>query len=130
LSATTRLLAAALVFLHGCATSDAGALRAPSPISPVNGTDFDHFPRTTALKWSPVAGAVAYAIEIDCFHCCETGKWCTQVGESRMRATGIKDTTYRFVWVGANLGRWRVWALGPDGRQSEKSAWQDFLYKR
>ena len=130
MSAATRLLAAALVLLHGCATSDDGALRAPLPISPVNGTDFDHFPRSTELKWSPVAGAVAYAIEIDCFHCCEMGKWCTQVAEPRIRATGIRETTYRFVWVGANLGRWRVWALGPDDRQGEKSAWQDFLYKR
>jgi hypothetical protein len=105
-------------------------LQAPEAISPANGTDFDHFPRTTELKWSVVTGAVAYAIEIDCFHCCEHGKWCTQVEGPRMRATGLADTTYRFVWVGANLGRWRVWALGPDGRQGPKSAWQDFFYKR
>jgi hypothetical protein len=125
-----RLALLLVAFVAGCVAVEASMLRAPAPISPENGTDFDHFPRTTELKWSAVPGAAAYAVEIDCFHCCEMGKWCTQVAEPRIRATGIRETTYRFVWVGANLGRWRVWALGPDGRQGPKSVWQDFFYKR
>lgn len=40
-------------------------LPAPAQTAPADGAAFDHFPRVTKLEWSPVEGAVAYAVEID-----------------------------------------------------------------
>lgn len=103
---------------------------APVPVSPASGTTFDRYPRDTELTWRPVRGAAAYALEVDCFHCCDLGKWCTDVGEAQLVASGIRSTRYRFSWVGANWGRWRVWALSADGTAGRKSEWQEFLYTR
>ena len=103
---------------------------APEPIAPLSGTDFDHFPRVTELKWHPVPNAVSYSIEVDCFHCCQVGKWCSEVATPRISASGIKTTSYRFEWPATNLGRWRVWAVTSTGTQGTKSAWEDFLYKQ
>jgi len=116
----------ALVLLSGCASK----LGAPEPISPKAGANFHHFPRTTELRWTPVGGAASYSVEVDCFHCCEVGKWCTEVGQPRMAASRIRGTSYQFSWVGANLGRWRVWAVDKDGHQGAKTEWQDFLYSQ
>lgn len=102
----------------------------PTPASPKSGVTFDHFPRITELTWTAVPGATSYSVEIDCFHCCGVGKWCTETGKPRLAASGIKTTSYQFRWVGANLGRWRVWAVGDDGKESTKSEWQDFLYSQ
>jgi hypothetical protein len=105
-------------------------LVSPQPVAPLSGSNFDHFPRTTDLKWKPVPGAISYSIEIDCFHCCEIGKWCSQIDKPRISTSGIKTTSYTFQWVGANLGRWRVWAVAANGKEGSKSDWQDFLYLR
>ena len=120
-----RALVAVAMLLGGCST-----IPTPTPISPKNGVTFDHFPRATELTWSAVPGAASYSVEIDCFHCCDVGKWCTETTKPRMAASRIEGTSYRFNWVGANLGRWRVWAVGSDGKESAKSEWQDFLYNR
>ena len=130
-SRTTVCLSATLVLVLGCATSPVSGLAVPDPLWPRAGSTFDHYPRSTELSWTAVPGASSYSIEVDCFHCCEIGKWCTQVGRrARIEASGIEATRYKFSWVGANLGRWRVWAVGRDGSAGEKSAWQDFLYTR
>lgn len=119
-----------LALLMGCATAQISELGSPEPISPRPGVSFDHFPRITELRWHPVPSVSSYSIEIDCFHCCEVGKWCSDVDKPRIRVSGITTTTYTFNWVGANLGRWRVWAVAADGKEGPKSAWQDFLYTR
>ena len=119
------LVAKLFALLCGCSS-----LPAPRPLSPETGADFHHFPRTTDLTWTAVPGAESYSVEIDCFHCCWLGKWCTEVGKPRLAASGIKTTSYRFDWVGMNLGRWRVWAVGAEGRESARSEWRDFYYSR
>lgn len=43
-------------------------------------------------------------------------------------ASGIVSTTYEFEFVGAQRGRWRVWALDKEGREGFKSAWRSFVY--
>lgn len=122
------LFASSLVFASGAA--QAWDRSAPAPLSPASGVTFDHYPRTTELTWRPVRGAATYAVEVDCFHCCDLGKWCTDVGKPRLAASGLGGTSYKFVWVGANWGRWRVWAVSATGEAGRKSEWQEFMYTR
>jgi eukaryotic-like serine/threonine-protein kinase len=104
------------------------ALPAPHQLTPPNGAIFSNYPRTTTLTWSPVAGAASYTVELDCFQCCAANKWCTAVGRSWQTVTGITGTTYVFNWVGAQPGRWKVWAVGRKGRKGRKSPWSKFTY--
>jgi len=119
-----------LALLAGCSGMPGSGPVPPEPVSPKAGASFDHFPRTTVLSWRPVPDAVFYSVEVDCFHCCEVGKWCTELDQPRITDSHIRTTTYTFSWVGANLGRWRVWAVAADGKAGPKSPWQEFLYTR
>jgi len=104
------------------------ALPAPRLISPVDGVVFYHYPRTTTLAWEPVEGADIYGVEIDCFHCCQSGQWCTDVGDTYRVVDLLNTTSYTFDFVGAQPGRWRAWAISPSGEIGEKSAWWGFEY--
>ena len=106
------------------------SLSAPNPISPVDETVFNHYPRNTTLRWSPVKGAVSYTVEIDCYHCCQSNQWCSDVGGRTTIIPNINSTNYSFKFVGAQPGRWRVWALDAVGRKSPKSSWYKFRYTR
>ena len=105
-------------------------LPAPVQVSPSKGTVFNHFPRTTKLVWRPVAGASSYTVEIDCFHCCQKDKWCTEVGRTYKIQRNLTTTSYTFDFVGAQPGRWRVWAVGANGQSGVKSGWWEFRYTR
>jgi hypothetical protein len=71
-----------------------------------------------------------YGVEIDCYHCCESNRWCTDVGET-WRVEQVSGTSYTFDYVGAQPGRWRVWAIDTStGAQSPKSGWWEFEYLR
>lgn len=105
-------------------------LVAPMQLAPPAGSVFDHYPRTTALEWSPVQGAASYAVEIDCYHCCETDAWCTDVGQTWQVIRDITRTTYTFDYVGAQPGRWRVWAVDASGKEGPSTEWWDFVYTR
>jgi hypothetical protein len=96
-------------------------LRPPSLLSPTSGTVFSKFPRHTALRWSPVNGAASYMVEVE-YH---DTKW----EPLALTSTG-KATIYKFDFVGKQSGRWRVWAVGPDGKESRKSAWWGFRYTK
>lgn len=110
-------------------------LTAPVQSSPANKTVFDYYPRVTKLKWSPVEGAVSYSVEVDY---CEGGMGKKPVCvnpqpltlKSNVPSSGILSTTYEFNFVGAQPGRWRVWALDKDGREGFKSPWRGFVYLR
>jgi len=101
----------------------------PMQLSPPSGSVFSDYPRGTTLEWSAVPGAAKYEVEVDCFHCCRHGEWCSEVG-GRFRSAVVDGLTYTFNFVGAQPGRWRVWALGPDGEAGPKTAWWDFRYTR
>ena len=103
---------------------------APTQLSPADGSVFDHYPRTTTLKWTAVPGATSYTVEIDCYHCCQSGKWCTDVGKTYNLVPDIKATSYTFDFVGAQPGRWRVWAVDAIGQESPKTGWWEFRYTR
>ena len=110
-------------------------LAAPNQLFPGSRTVFEHYPRRTTLKWSPVEGAVSYSVEVDY---CEGGKnnRSVCVNPQPLRLTnnppmsGIANTTYEFEFVAAQPGRWRVWALDKDGREGFKSPWRVFIYLR
>ena len=105
-------------------------LPAPGQLSPACGSKFSNFPRTTNFVWKPVTGAVSYIVEVDCMDCCKSGSWCTDIGQSWKIQKGITGTTYSHDFVGAQPGRWRVSAVGANGREGAKSAWCDFTYTR
>jgi hypothetical protein len=109
-------------------------LATPRQISPANGTVFDHYPRTTTLEWSAVPGDTAYlryTVEIDCYHCCQSNKWCTDVGRTWQLVSDLYRTSYTFNWVGAQPGRWRVWAVNTaTDQESPKTGWWEFRYTR
>lgn len=108
----------------------AALLPAPVHVSPANGTPFSHFPRRTTLAWRPVPGARSYTVEIDCYHCCQANKWCNDVGRVWKEVPALDATSYTFDFVGAQPGRWRVWAVDATGRPGTKSQWWDFRYTR
>ena len=93
------------------------------------GQTYNHFPRKTNVSWKPVRGAVKYIVEVDCFHCCKSGKWCTDVGKSWKKET-VKGTRYSFNYVGAQAGRWRVRAVDRNGKPGKVSRWCNFKYTK
>lgn len=97
-------------------------LAAPTQISPLNNNTFYHYPRRTVLKWEPVPRATSYTVEVDY-------KYRNTWSPSR-RKSDIKATSYVFNFVGAQPGRWRVWAVGAGGKVGAKSGWWEFRYRR
>lgn len=103
-------------------------ISAPKQLSPGNGAKFSHYPRTNTFAWKPVPGAKSYTIEIDCMHCCKAGKWCSDLGKSWRVKTNLKSTNFTDTFVGAQPGRWRVWAVGAGGVKGIKSPWYTFSF--
>ena len=101
-------------------------LDTPRQISPAPGSVFNRFPRRTTLRWSPVNGAQSYCVEIDYYDF----NWLTEQGKTYLVITNLTATSYTFNFVGAQPGRWRVWAVGPGGQESPKSNWWEFKYTR
>jgi hypothetical protein len=99
-------------------------LAVPKQISPKNKTHFTHSPRNVTLRWTPVRGAAAYDVEIDCLHCRKSGQWDSQNGPPWKTAANLKGTGYSFVFPGDNQGRWRVRA----SRGLQKSKWSPRWY--
>nr|WP_320013993.1 hypothetical protein [uncultured Desulfobacter sp.] len=107
-----------------------GALPAPVLQSPRSGKRFSHYPRRTTLRWSTVQGAASYTVEIDCYGCCRANRWCTDIGRTYKKIRSIRSTAYTFNFVGAQPGRWRIWAVDRNGKPGGKSAWWTFRYTR
>ncbi len=107
-------------------------LPAPMQSSPADGVVFDHYPRNTKIEWSPVEGAASYSVEVDYCKPDRQRRACATAHPLMMTAnppmTGINATSYEFAFVGAQPGRWRVWAVDKEGRDGFKSAWRTFVY--
>jgi len=99
----------------------------PVQLSPPSGSVFSAYPRSTTLDWTGVPGAARYGIEVDCFECCQPGQWCSDVG-GKTRTAFVNGLTYTFNFVGAQPGRWRVWAVGQGGVDGPKTDWWNFRY--
>ena len=107
-------------------------LPAPKQLSPADEVVFEHYPRATRVKWSEIEGAVSYVLEVD---------YCDGLGRAKGKREcidpqplhpklGIPGTSHEFLFVGAQPGRWRVWALDKEGREGFKSPWRNFFYTR
>jgi len=99
-------------------------LPAPEMVAPADGAEIDIYPRKTRVSWRPVAGAARYVVQWD---------YRTQDGwndESRLPRLTTAEPFAEFDFVGAQPGRWRVWAVGSDGWEGTKSAWRGFRYLR
>jgi len=108
-------------------------LPAPVQMSPANDVVYDHYPRRTKLEWSPVEGAVSYKVEVDyCAGDVKKRSGCVNPQPLQMKNNpptfGIVNTSYEFDFVGANPGRWRVWAVDKEGREGFRSPWRRFVY--
>ncbi|HKX27407.1 MAG TPA: redoxin domain-containing protein [Blastocatellia bacterium] len=105
------------------------SLPAPKLVAPASKSVFDHYPRETRLVWEMVSGAASYQVEID-FRSPSSPDWNNQLrGVSNWTAES-KTTSHTFNFVGAQPGRWRVWAVDAEGRQGAKSEWWEFVYTR
>jgi hypothetical protein len=108
-------------------------LPAPIQVSPANDVVYDRYPRLTKIEWSPVEGAASYSVEVDyCDGAFKHRSVCVNPQPNAITTnaptSGIVDTSYEFDFVGAQPGRWRVWAVDKDGREGFKSPWRRFVY--
>lgn len=106
-------------------------LPAPLQLGPADGVQLDYFPRVTKLEWQSVEGAVSYTVEVD-FCDGRNRKECVDPQPLSLRMNqspkGIVGTSYEFTFVGAQPGRWRVWAIDKNGLEGFKSPWRTFVY--
>jgi hypothetical protein len=107
-------------------------LPAPSQLAPEEGATYDHYPRSTKLEWSAVEGAASYSVEIDYCRGEQPKKECVDPQPLTLKSNpameGITGTDYQFFFIGAQPGRWRVWAIDRNGREGFKSPWRTFFY--
>ena len=96
-------------------------LPAPAQVSPAHGSVYNHYPRKTTLRWKSVAGAKSYTAEVEY----KSGnKW-----SPLKKQSGLKYD-YTFNFVGAQPGRWRVWAVDSAGKKGLASGWREFRYTK
>jgi hypothetical protein len=101
----------------------------PVLVSPADGTTFDIYPRNTTLEWEPVLGATRYLVEImACSSSNKSNCFSHPMIEQSSRETA--DTSYTFNFVGAQPGKWRVTAIGADGKLGIPSVWWTFSYSK
>jgi peroxiredoxin/outer membrane lipoprotein-sorting protein len=103
---------------------ETATLPAPKLLLPEDLSNFDHYPRTTVLVWKAVPGAAGYRVETDYR---EIGMWASE-GRVKAYAVEVTATSYIFDFVGAQAGRWRVWAVDSRGVEGAKSEWREFVY--
>jgi hypothetical protein len=108
-------------------------LPAPTQLAPADGAVFKHYPRRTRLEWAPVGGAASYMFEVD--YCAGWREGRTACPDPQPHflpnvtpGAGLDATAYEFNFVGAQPGRWRVWAIVGSGRAGFKSPWRSFAY--
>lgn len=108
------------------APASSNSLSTPKKLSPANGTVFDNSTPGAALEWAVVSGASSYTVEIDTYDS-SSNSWLSESARSSI-IPGINTTSYSFEFPDNGSGRWRVWAVGPDGQESKKSDWWNFNY--
>ena len=97
----------------------------PQPLSPAQGEIFGHFPRTTTLRWNPVPFAASYRVQWDYM---DRNGWASDNRKFPWPSFNAMETSYTFDFVGAQPGRWRVWAIDAEGNPGPKSEWHEFRY--
>ncbi len=115
-------------------SSHTGSLPAPEIISPRDGTEFFERLRLTRAEWTAVPGAASYDIDLEFCDAEVSGQGgCSRsypFEVSRNPPTShIVGTSYEFTFLGAQPGRWRVWAVDKNGHPGAKSQWYTFFYR-
>lgn len=112
-------------------------LPAPQLLAPDEGAVMNHYPRKTTVTWEPVIGAATYTVEIQYPGPMDSGvaEWIDYSenlshfpAANYVPPVRITATSFTFNWVGANLGRWRVWAIDGAGKEGIKSQWRRFRF--
>jgi hypothetical protein len=102
----------------------------PGQLSPQDDSAFDYYPRELTLRWFPVddPSGVTYGVEVEVFYPASPGpggEWGYRYGD-----TGLDSTSFSLNFVGAQPGRWRVWAIDGAGNPSAKTEWWYFEFMR
>jgi hypothetical protein len=107
-------------------------LPAPVQILPAQGTVFEHYGdhRATLFSWSPVTQAVGYVIEIHRGTFLSTDYRYSNVGWASEPEIIFPTTATSVIhhFVGAQPGRWRVWAVDAIDKEGLRSPWREFRY--
>lgn len=107
-------------------------LPAPVLVGPDDAAEFNFYPRKTILRWEGVSGAISYRVEIDyCDGRVKGRRSCVDPQPHYIEGhnpTNTRATSYEFNFVGAQPGRWRVWAIDEKGEAGFKSPWRTFFY--
>jgi tetratricopeptide (TPR) repeat protein len=111
--------------IRGRMSGVASSVPAPNLLSPAPGTVFGHFPRDTMLVWSEVPGAASYVVEWDYKG---TDAWASEQRGTQGALIRTSQPVANFKFIGAQTGRWRVWAVDAAGLPGPKSDWREFSY--
>jgi hypothetical protein len=107
-------------------------LPAPVQVGPDDAAEFNFYPRKTILRWEGVSGAISYRVEIDyCDGRVKGRRSCVDPQPHYIEGhnpTNTRATSYEFNFVGAQPGRWRVWAIDEKEEAGFKSPWRTFFY--
>lgn len=117
-----------VVFVEEPSMPTSSVISTPEQASPANGEVFDNNTEQATLEWKVVSGAANYTVEIDSYDS-NTGLWLSESSGSRV-VSGILGTKYSFEFLEEGTGqcRWRIWAVSPEGEESDKSGWWNFSY--
>jgi tetratricopeptide (TPR) repeat protein len=108
-------------------TMAANALPAPALVSPVAGATFSIYPRETALVWAAIPGAASYVVEWD-YKGGDT--WASEQRGTSGVMIRSSEPKASLNFIGAQPGRWRVWAIDSQGTEGARSEWREFIYTR
>jgi photosystem II stability/assembly factor-like uncharacterized protein len=91
------------------------SVAAPVQLSPADGAVIDDPVRTTVFTVKPVRGAMGYQVEFDAPQQFPVGP-----------SSGTTEIRFQSPFLDG--GRWRVWAILPDGLRSVASGWRSVKY--
>ena len=95
-------------------------------ITPENGESFKIFPRKLNLKWNELKNAKRYIVEVQ-YKDIEKNQWFNLPNEMGHFSTEKTESEIEF--IGAQPGRWRVYAIDEKGEESKISEWKQFFFQ-
>ena len=109
-------------------------LQAPRLKSPPSEIEFEHTPRELQLVWGTVSGAASYTLDLDCKGCCAPryDVYCgdEEGGKPLLTIPALTQPEFFTTFIGAHPGRWRVRAIGKDGKPGPWSGWSTFAFTK
>lgn len=109
---------------------DNSNITTPLLLSPPNNYEINIYPRKVLLEWQEIKGATAYKIEIE-YYVSSTNEW-INLNDKFLQTRNVKyfndivygQTYLKFIGVGKQPHRWRVKAIGDNGKESGFSEWR------